>query len=421
MDADQKNGWIVVGVVLSLVAIVFFGPGMWALVVLVALIAVAVAGGIWLFNAIAGPKPAQRSPTHIVDDDDEAIDVEVRVVDPTAGLDLETAKHALEAEWRRLQSEKDCLEAEKRAFHAEKKAFEENHRVDAIHRLVSPENESRVDRQIISVPASGTQHSKPKSTNVATIVAFGVIGTILLTLVCMEMFYRNGRFSGDAGSTQNGDQHDESVSVEESPASSSNAVVAERLPQIGEAAKSESASRPNGPPAKVDRTSRAVTRHNAPLKIVDAALVRPSPAGNAQAQQFVQKGVLAADSGDYNLALRNLSEGIRLSPSNAMAFCYRGFVHTKSGNFKSADADISNSLKLDPKGANPNFFMGYLRLRERRFDEAIVWFGHAIRINPDLVKAYVFRSEAYDAQGNAKKAEADLSRVRQIDAQGNRK
>lgn len=53
--------------------------------------------------------------------------------------------------------------------------------------------------------------------------------------------------------------------------------------------------------------------------------------------------------------MKDLSEAIRLDPSDAAAFNNRGIVHTDKGNLEDALKDFNEAVRLQPDDANSHF------------------------------------------------------------------
>ena len=67
------------------------------------------------------------------------------------------------------------------------------------------------------------------------------------------------------------------------------------------------------------------------------------------AQNFFQRGLADQNRGDYDRAIADYNEAIRLDPKNAVTFCNRGIAKCKI-NDRSANADIAKARQLDPSG-----------------------------------------------------------------------
>lgn len=77
------------------------------------------------------------------------------------------------------------------------------------------------------------------------------------------------------------------------------------------------------------------------------------------------------------------------------AFNNRGNVHLSNRNYDRAIDDYNETIRLDPKYAVGFHNRGLAHLRKGRIDAAIEDFGEAIRLNPRYTNAFINRALAY--------------------------
>src|SRR5215475_6825934 len=77
------------------------------------------------------------------------------------------------------------------------------------------------------------------------------------------------------------------------------------------------------------------------------------------------------------------------------AFTNRGNVYLSNRNYDSAVDDYNEAIRLNPKFASGFNVRGVAYLRKGRIDHAIEDFDEAIRLNPTFVLAFVNRAIAY--------------------------
>jgi tetratricopeptide (TPR) repeat protein len=128
-----------------------------------------------------------------------------------------------------------------------------------------------------------------------------------------------------------------------------------------------------------------------------------------QAEKAFESGLEADRQHDYNLAIADFSEAIRLKPGNSMAYYNRGNVYSDKGDYDKAIADYSEAIHFEPDyiaayndRANAYGYKGDL-------DKAIADETEAIRLNSDFVQAYYARGVFYDRKGDYAKAAADFN------------
>ena len=100
------------------------------------------------------------------------------------------------------------------------------------------------------------------------------------------------------------------------------------------------------------------------------------------ARAYNNRGWAHNEKKNYQRALADLDEAIRLDPNYAYAYNNRGNAHRGKNDFDRAIADYSEAIRLDPKFAYPYNNRGWVHLERRDYDRAIVDFTEAIRLNP---------------------------------------
>jgi lipoprotein NlpI len=130
---------------------------------------------------------------------------------------------------------------------------------------------------------------------------------------------------------------------------------------------------------------------------------------------FFNCGRSHANNGDYDRAIADYNEAIRLDPENASAYNSRGNANQAKGDHDHAIADYTEAIRLDPKYAPAYNNRGLTWYLKGGYDPAITDFNEAIRLNPKYVSAYFGRGRVYLYGGNFAKASADLSRASELD------
>ena len=130
----------------------------------------------------------------------------------------------------------------------------------------------------------------------------------------------------------------------------------------------------------------------------------------ADAAVFRDRATAYAANNDADSAIRDYTEAARLDPRNAIAFHDRGLVYqNQMGDMKRAIADYTEALRLDPRNAMAYTNRGHAYSQTGDFDRALADYNEAIKLNPDLALAYNYRGGAFSARGNADRAIADYT------------
>ena len=64
---------------------------------------------------------------------------------------------------------------------------------------------------------------------------------------------------------------------------------------------------------------------------------------------LLQPGLLLPPASEYDKAIADLTEAIRLNPKHAEAYMFRGDTYQKKGNFDQAVADFTAAIRLEPE------------------------------------------------------------------------
>jgi Tfp pilus assembly protein PilF len=86
----------------------------------------------------------------------------------------------------------------------------------------------------------------------------------------------------------------------------------------------------------------------------------PNLSQSVQAQEnsetIVEQAAKKIEKEDYQGAIKDLTEAIRLDPNNAELYLMRGFSYTYSGNFEKAIEDCNQALRISPNYADAYLF-----------------------------------------------------------------
>ncbi len=134
------------------------------------------------------------------------------------------------------------------------------------------------------------------------------------------------------------------------------------------------------------------------------------------AQAYLSRGDQSSDIKDYDHAIADYSQAIRLNPDYAEAFNNRGLAYSLSGKTEMAKAipDYSQAIKLRPTYAYAYNNRGVAYMASGYPDEALNDFNSAIHLQPDFPQAYSNRGNAYNRGGRLDLAIPDFIRAQTI-------
>ena len=123
-------------------------------------------------------------------------------------------------------------------------------------------------------------------------------------------------------------------------------------------------------------------------------------AGNGRGLSYNHKG-------DYDRAIADLSEVIRIDPKHASALTNRGWAYLEKGEYDRAINDLNEAIRLSPNLVNAYINRGWSYHGKQDNDRAIDDFSAALRISPRSVSALKGRATAYSSKRDYDRAIAD--------------
>jgi tetratricopeptide (TPR) repeat protein len=132
---------------------------------------------------------------------------------------------------------------------------------------------------------------------------------------------------------------------------------------------------------------------------------------------YTSRGVTQVNLGGKKGAIEDLTQAIRINPNNVRAYAARGFTKSESGDKQGADADFKKalSLNIDPQDYRAYNNRGNVRKALGDKQGAITDYDQAIRLNPKLAMVYNNRGLVRYALGDKQGAITDFDQVIQLD------
>jgi tetratricopeptide (TPR) repeat protein len=128
----------------------------------------------------------------------------------------------------------------------------------------------------------------------------------------------------------------------------------------------------------------------------------------AAAYNYNNRGAAYYNKGNYDKAIADFSQAIRLKPNFPDAFFNRGSADAKKGNKSKAKADYAQALRLRPDLAEVYHKRGSRHGVSRR---AIAYYDKAITLDSNFAQAYYYRGNVYSRNDDYDKAIADYSQA----------
>ncbi len=134
-----------------------------------------------------------------------------------------------------------------------------------------------------------------------------------------------------------------------------------------------------------------------------------------RAEKYVESGVEHYSKGNYDRAIAEYDEAIRLYPKHATAYNNRALAYFSIGDYDRAIADCNEAIRLDPKLANAYYNRGAAYYGKGDDDRAIPEYDEAIRLNPKYACAYSSRGAVFYNKGDYNRAIADCDEAVRLD------
>ena len=165
--------------------------------------------------------------------------------------------------------------------------------------------------------------------------------------------------------------------------------------------------------AYIDRGLEYKAKRDYDRAIADASEgIRLDPKG---AKLYANRGSIYYEKGDYDRAIADASEAIRLDPKIIMAHSNRAAAYMRKGDIERSIADTSEAIRLDPKtaqGAYANRAAAFATKGD--YDRAIADASEAIRLDPKMAQAFYTRGFAKRKKGDVAGGDADMAKARAI-------
>jgi tetratricopeptide (TPR) repeat protein len=134
------------------------------------------------------------------------------------------------------------------------------------------------------------------------------------------------------------------------------------------------------------------------------------------AKSFYNRGTESYGKRDYEAAIRNLSEAIRLEPKAPDAYFNRGLSFRRLQRIDEAITDFTEAIRLYPD-QQPAYYAERCNARivNQDYDGAIADGTKEIAVSPDAAEGYFLRGLAHHLRGDLNEAFADVVQGLRID------
>jgi tetratricopeptide (TPR) repeat protein len=136
------------------------------------------------------------------------------------------------------------------------------------------------------------------------------------------------------------------------------------------------------------------------------------------AKIYQNRGILYIDLKEYENAITDFNEAVRLRPDNiGTSLYYRGIAHDDKGDYEEAIADYTESIGLStyPALSSRFFNRGILYDKAGEYGKAIFDYTAAIRLNRHFSSALYNRCLVYKMIDRLDKVESSIFKIKSVD------
>ncbi|GCA76137.1 lipopolysaccharide assembly protein B [Microcystis aeruginosa NIES-2520] len=129
------------------------------------------------------------------------------------------------------------------------------------------------------------------------------------------------------------------------------------------------------------------------------------------AEEWLNSAYNKGESGDYQGAIADYNQAIKIKPDYAAAYINRGIAKSDLGDKQGAIADYNQAIKIKPDYADAYLNRGVAKSDLGDKQGAIADYNQAIKIKPDYALAYLNRGVAKSDLGDKQGAIADYNQA----------
>ena len=128
----------------------------------------------------------------------------------------------------------------------------------------------------------------------------------------------------------------------------------------------------------------------------------------------INRGSAIASTGQYDLALKDLNQGLQENPESANGYFNRSLIYSLTGRYEQAIQDHTSYLRLKPNNADIYYERAVAKAALSKHQEAVADFTEAIRRNSNKAAYYKQRALSYRALGDPARSNADVEMMQRL-------
>jgi len=152
-----------------------------------------------------------------------------------------------------------------------------------------------------------------------------------------------------------------------------------------------------------------------PLADAPAYFTALLKSGRSNIVAYALRGVSWQALREYDNAIKDFSQAIKLEPDNSSFFTLRGEAHYMKHLYDAALSDLTEAIRLDPTNLTAYNDRGCTLKNQGEYHKAEQQFNEVLRMAPKNALAFANRGTLWFAQDQLDKALADLNKSIQLD------
>ena len=138
-----------------------------------------------------------------------------------------------------------------------------------------------------------------------------------------------------------------------------------------------------------------------------------------EANKLALDGAEASKNHEWDKAIDLLRKATALdhkyAPNLAAVYQQRAYAAATNQQFQDAINDYGEAIKISPEDARIYEYRAAVEMKLNDMDKALADYSEAIKLKPDEVRYYAYRSYIYEVKGDIKNSMADTEKVLKLD------
>src|SRR5438034_301782 len=144
-----------------------------------------------------------------------------------------------------------------------------------------------------------------------------------------------------------------------------------------------------------------------------------APKDAKEANKLAREGAEASKNQQWDKAMKLLRKATGLDHKYvdelSAVYQQRGYADATNQQFQDAINDYGEAIKLTPQDVRVYEQRAAVEMKLNDYDKALADYSETIKLKPNEVRYYLYRSYIYETKGDIKNSMADIERVLKID------